>query len=133
MMDIFRQFFSSHKMDNMIENEAYWKMCDDIVRASDIEIEHVAGSSHLLYPDFVYPTDYGYLKNTKSSDQDCIDVWVGSSDSMRVCGCIVTVDLLKRDAEVKLLYACTKDEIEAIYNVHNYSSMQKGILILRDI
>ena len=132
-MDIFQPFFSSLKMNTIIDNETYWKLCDEIVQDSDIEIEHLAGSSHPLYPDFVYPTDYGYLKNTKSSDKDCIDIWVGSNGSKCVCGCIVTIDLLKRDSEVKLLYACTESEIEAIYSVHNYSNMQKGILILRQM
>lgn len=116
---------------NSSHDEAFWEMCDAIVRNSEIEIEHVAGSSHDMFPDFIYPTDYGFLKNTKSSDSDCIDIWRGSGESMNVCGCVVTVDMLKRDAEIKLLYACTEDEIQAIFNVHNYSSMQKGILVLR--
>jgi inorganic pyrophosphatase len=47
-----------------------------------------------------------------ASDGSGIDVWVACLPERRVTGAIVTVDALKRDAEVKLLISCTCEEAE---------------------
>lgn len=107
-------------------------MWDTLFANSKTVVEHRAGSTHPKFPNFIYPVDYGYLECTKASDSDCIDVWFGTAEDNRICGCIVTIDLLKRDSEVKILFACTPEEIQRIQEVHNYSDMQKGILILRE-
>ncbi len=46
-------------------------------------------------------------------------------------GIICTVDLLKRDSEIKILIGCNEKEIDYIYNFHNESQYMKGILIRR--
>lgn len=92
-------------MENEKWNLEFWTACESLVASSNIFVEHKAGTTHNKYNDFIYPTDYGYICNTISSDSDCIDIWVGSSNSNAICGCIVTIDLLKRDSEIKLLYS----------------------------
>lgn len=42
-----------------------------------------------------------------------------------------TVDLMKKDSEIKILIGCTKEEKEIIYEPHNESKYMKGILIER--
>lgn len=42
-----------------------------------------------------------------------------------------TVDLMKKDSEIKILIGCTKEEKEIIYETHNESKYIKGILIER--
>ena len=44
---------------------------------------------------------------------------------------ICTVDLMKRDSEIKLLIGCTEEEINTVYEFHNDSEFMKGILIRR--
>jgi inorganic pyrophosphatase len=46
----------------------------------------------------------------------------------RVTGVICTVDLLKADAELKLLLGCTPDEMAAALAAHN-SGAQAGLLL----
>lgn len=108
----------------------FWSALDTLVRQSEIVIDRPRGSAHPRYPDFIYPVDYGYLKNTASMDGGGIDVWLGTGDS-GVNAVICTVDLLKKDSEIKILIGCTREETAAIYEKHNDSEYMKGILIPR--
>ena len=108
----------------------FWSALDTLVRQSEIVIDRPRGSAHPRYPDFIYPVDYGYLKNTASMDGGGIDVWLGTGDD-GVNAVICTVDLLKKDSEIKILIGCTREETAAIYEKHNDSEYMKGILIPR--
>ena len=46
-------------------------------------------------------------------------------------GVICTVDLLKRDSEIKILLGCTLEEQELVVQFHNDSEYMKGLLIAR--
>ena len=113
-------------------NNDFWEMLDKMFAKYDIEIDRPKGSVHPKYSDYIYPIDYGFLKGTVSSDGAGIDVWVGGSDKKRVNAIISSVDFIKGDSEIKILYACTEDEIELIYRDHNRSDGMKGILTIRD-
>ena len=41
------------------------------------------------------------------------------------------VDLMKRDSEIKILIGCTDEEKMEVYQTHNETQYQKGILIRR--
>ena len=60
-----------------------------------------------------------------------IDVWLGSDPARRLDALICTVDLLKRDSEIKLLLGCTEEEKCAALCHHNDSESMKGLLIRR--
>lgn len=111
-------------------NEEFWSALDKMVRESEIVIDRPKGSSHPRYPHIIYEVEYGYLKNTSSMDGDGIDVWLGTG-AKEIVGIICTVDLLKRDSEMKILIGCNESEIEYIYRFHNDSQYMKGILIRR--
>ena len=113
-------------MDDM----AYWKGLDQLVANYELVIDRPRGTSHPRYPDFIYPFDYGYLKDTQAMDQDGIDVWVGTLAERRVTAIICTVDLLKKDAELKILLACTPQEAATILKTHN-DGPQSAILMMR--
>ena len=108
----------------------FWSALDTLVRQSEIVIDRPRGSAHPRYPDFIYPVDYGYLKSTASMDGGGIDVWLGTGDG-GVNAVICTVDLLKKDSEIKILIGCPREETAAIYEKHNDSEYMKGILIPR--
>ena len=112
-------------------NEAFWHAIDALVNNSEIIIDRPKETVHPKYPDFVYPVDYGYLKNTTSMDGVGIDIWVGSEKNKQVDALMCIVDLLKRDSEIKILIGCSKEEKDIIYETHNESQFMKGILILR--
>lgn len=61
-----------------------------------------------------------------------IDLWKGIKENPVIDVIICTVDLRKRDSEIKLLLGCTEGEKEIIYRFHNQDQYLKGILIDRD-
>lgn len=75
---------------------------------------------------------YGYLKGTFSMDGLGIDLWRGTKEKPMLDAIICTVDLYKKDSEIKLLLGCTTAEKEIIYRFHNQDQYMKGILIERD-
>ena len=112
-------------------NNEFWQAIDSLASSGRIVIDRPKGSSHPKYPDCIYPVDYGYLENTTSMDGDGIDIWRGSLTSNKVDSIICTVDLMKKDSEIKLLIGCTEEETKIIYEFHNNSEFMKGILIKR--
>jgi inorganic pyrophosphatase len=91
------------------------------------------GTAHPRYPDFIYPLDYGYLEGTQAADGGGIDVWLGDLGSLperRATGVVFTVDLHKRDAEMKILTGCTPEEAQIILRTHN-DGPQSATLVMR--
>jgi len=113
-------------------NNAFWIAFDKLVSESKIVIDRPKGSHHPKYPTFLYPVDYGYLENTSSMDGDGIDVWKGT-DGDFIDAIVCTVDLMKKDSEIKILIGCSEDEKQLVFEAHNNSEYMKGILIRRNI
>jgi len=90
--------------------EKLFKAIQELVTTSKVVIERPKGSAHPRYPDYIYPLNYGYLDDTSSSDNNCIDVWTGSGDLKTVTGILVVVDPVKKDSEIKVLIGCDDDE-----------------------
>jgi inorganic pyrophosphatase len=103
---------------------AFWASLDRLVANSRLVIDRPAGSHHPRYPGLVYPLDYGYLEGTSSGDGAGIDVWFGASGARTLDSVIMTVDLTKRDLEVKLLLGCSPEEAETILDFHTGNNMQ---------
>ncbi len=110
----------------------FWRMLDELVSRSELVIDRPKGSSHPRYPAIVYAVDYGYLKETTAMDGGGIDVWRGTAARRELDAIICTVDLVKRDSEMKLLIGCTDREKTLIEQFHNQSQGMKGLLILRN-
>ena len=109
---------------------SFWTHLDTLIRASELVIDRPKGFSHPHAPSVVYPLDYGYLQGTSSSDGEGIDVWRGSLPEGRLDAVVCTVDVQKRDAEMKLLLGCTIVEKHAICNFHQ-SAFTAAILVER--
>ena len=91
----------------MQNNSKFWNALDDLIANSEIIIDRPKGTAHPKYPNFIYKVDYGYLKDTSSMDGAGIDVWVGSGEK-QVDAIMCTVDLIKKDSEIKILIGCTE-------------------------
>lgn len=115
----------------MEENAAFWSALDALIEDSEIVIDRPKGSMHPRL-DFIYEVDYGYLRGTKSADGAGIDLWRGSDKNQRCDAVICTIDLLKRDSEIKILLGCTEGEKERIMLFHNESDFMKGLLFCRE-
>ena len=106
----------------------FWTHLDRLVATSEIVVDRPAGSHHPRYPEIVYPLDYGYLTGTSGGDGNEIDVWRGSLPDGRLDAVICTVDLQKRDAEVKLLLGCTQAERDTILAFHSEGDMAATLI-----
>lgn len=109
--------------------ERFWPMADELLRTCELVIDRPKGTRHPRW-EFIYELDYGYLKGTRAMDGGGVDVWVGSLPGRQVTGAIMTVDLGKQDAEVKLLVSCTPAEMEYCLRMHN-AHTQGGLLCTR--
>lgn len=123
------RFQKGGSMDKI--NAEFWNALDELVSNSEIVIDRPKGSVHPKYSDFIYQVDYGYLKNTASMDGDGIDVWIGTESKGKIDAVICTVDLMKKDAEIKILIGCTEEEKDIVYQTHNETQYMKGIMIRR--
>jgi inorganic pyrophosphatase len=110
---------------------AFWASLDRLVANNRLVIDRPAGSHHPRYPEVIYPLDYGYLEGTTAGDGAGIDAWQGASGASTLDSVILTVDLSKRDLEVKLLLGCSTEEAETILTFHNSNTMH-AIQIRRD-
>ena len=111
-------------------DKPFWAALDKLVSESKIIIDRPKGTRHPKYPDFVYILDYGYLENTTSMDGNGIDLWKGTNGNV-IDAIICTLDLRKRDSEIKILIGCTEEEKQMLLEWHNEGDNMKGIMIRR--
>ena len=113
-----------------MENNEFWATLDKLISESKIIIDRPKGSKHPKYENCIYKFDYGYLENTSSMDGGGIDLWRGSLKE-DICDAIIcTVDLIKKDSEIKLLVGCNEEEKDIIIKSFDNEYM-KGIMIRR--
>ena len=115
-----------------MHNYKFWQSLDSLLAQSVIKIDRPKGTAHPKRRDLIYPVDYGFLKGTKSPDNAGIDIYVGSMEEPTIDAVICTVDLYKKDSEIKLLFGCTDKEKGDIFKIYSeYYETLQGILINR--
>jgi inorganic pyrophosphatase len=102
----------------------FWDYLQRLVETSEIEIDRPKGSIHTRFKNSGYPVDYGFLSGTTSIDAGGVDIWLGSLGENKVVGVLCTVDLYKRDTELKIIYDCTEGEIHSIVEFINTDQMR---------
>jgi inorganic pyrophosphatase len=112
-------------------DKRFWSKLAALVAGANVVVDRPKGSAHPRFPKMIYPVDYGYLSGTRSGDGHGIDVWIGSLRRQRITGVICTVDLEKRDAELKILLGCTLAEQKRILSIHNYRAGHQGGILVR--
>ncbi len=114
------------------EDSNFWQCLDELLIQSKIIIDRPKGSVHHRHPQIVYKLDYGYLDGTNASDSEGIDVWLGTDAEQKLDAIVCTVDLVKKDSEIKLLIGCTPAERSYIKSFYNEWPQMGGILIERE-
>ena len=115
-----------------MNDDGFWLKLDRLAAEHLVVIDRPKGSHHPRYPEMVYPLDYGYLEGTQAMDGGGIDVWVGSLPERDVVAVVCTVDMMKHDAEIKILLGCTLQEMQTVLDFHNDDSdWQSAILMPR--
>ena len=109
--------------------DAYWETLEKLVANSRIVIDRPKGTHHPRFPEMIYPLDYGFLEDTTGNDGAEADVWRGSLADSAITGIVCTVDIMKRDAEMKILLGCTPDEIDIIHAFYNTGVYMSGMTV----
>jgi integrase len=55
-----------------------WRRWEQLINDHGIVIDRPRGQAHPLYPDMIYPCDYGHVPGTTAADGEELDVFVGS-------------------------------------------------------
>jgi len=113
------------------DNSDFWSAVDELVRSHRIIIDRPSGSAHPRFPDMIYPADYGYLESTHAMDGGGIDIWRGTEGHLLADAILCVLDLMKSDAEIKILIGCTREEKQMICRFQNSSTHMKVLLIER--
>lgn len=108
---------------------SFWGALDQLLAGGELVIDRPRGSTHPRHRDIVYPLDYGYLAGTAAGDGREVDVWRGSRAAAELDAAVCTVDLMKRDVEIKLLLGCTEPEKQTVMDFH--SGTHAGVALVR--
>jgi inorganic pyrophosphatase len=55
-----------------------WRRWERLIDDRGIVLDRPRGTAHPLYPDMIYPCDYGHLPGTTAADGEELDAFVGS-------------------------------------------------------
>jgi len=58
-----------------------WRRSERLIADRGIVIDRPRGHAHRLYPDMVYPCDYGHVAGTTADDGEEVDVFVGGAQT----------------------------------------------------
>jgi inorganic pyrophosphatase len=116
---------------NVVADAGYWAAVEKLVAGSRVVIDRPKGSKHPRFSEMTYPLDYGFLEDTTGNDGAEADIWRGSLADTAITGVVCTVDLMKRDAEVKILLGCTPEEIGVINEFYNTGPYMGGLTVIR--
>jgi inorganic pyrophosphatase len=100
-----------------------WERWEALLVERGVVIDRPRGSAHPRYPDMIYPLDYGYIPGTVGGDGAEVDVFVGTSPT-GLRAALLTIDALKSDREIKLLWDMTSEEIGSVCAFLTSGAMQ---------
>ncbi len=112
------------------ENNAYfWQKVESLFLSSGYKQTRKKGDVHPVFKNLIYPTDYGYLKDTKCTSGSGVSVYAGSGNRSRISALVVAVDILERELDVKVLIGCSEEEVSEVLHFLNQTNYQKTVLI----
>ena len=107
----------------------FWSQLDVLVKESSIIIDIPKGTINNSFPNGPSSFNYGHLENTSSMDNEDIDIYIGSDSNRIINAIICTIDLIKRESEIKILYGCNEKETNEIESIYNYFPSMRGLLV----
>lgn len=112
------------------ENNAYfWQKIDSLYISSEFLEIKKKGDLHSEYGDLKYPLSYGILK-IDDKDKDFINAFKGSKSNI-IDSLVLSVDILNKHIEIKLLIGLSKEEEEEVLRFLDQTEFQKSVLIRR--
>jgi inorganic pyrophosphatase len=90
-----------------------WQGWERLIDHRRIVIDRPRGAAHPLYPDMIYPCDYGHVPGTTAADGDEVDVFFGPLQTGLV-GLIALTHQPSGIEEPKLLVNLAREDADAI-------------------
>jgi inorganic pyrophosphatase len=90
-----------------------WRLWERLIDQRGIVIDRRRGEGHPLYPDMIYPYDYGHIPGTAAADGHEVDAFVGCAQ-LGLVGLIALVHEPSGIADPKLLVNLTPDDADVI-------------------
>ena len=113
-----------------LQNSAYfWQKVNTLFLSSGLTIIRKKGEHHPQFANLIYPVDYGYINETKSTNGHGISLYAGSENRNKITSLVMAVDILGREMDVKVLVGCSLEEEEAVLRYLNQTDYQKTILV----
>ncbi|MFO8098569.1 MAG: inorganic diphosphatase [Salinibacter sp.] len=120
-----------HALRSVVRAQFSWAAWAQCLADRGVTIDRPARSAHPEYPSVIYPMDYGFIPGTVGTDDEPVDVFVGTG-ATGLAGLLLTRDYRQEDREAKLLYNCTPVEIYTAHGFVNYDrSLLEGVLVPR--
>ena len=113
---------------NPADWQKFWTFVDELVSSHALVIDRPRGSRHPRDPERIYPLDYGYLSGTSAGDGAGIDIWLGSGKERSPDALLLTVDLVKQDAEIKIMAGCSPEEMKTVLDFMNGDGLQAALI-----
>ena len=114
------------------ENNAWFcQKFDSLCLSSGFCLTRKKGDVHPVFANLIYPTDYGYVKDTNSVSGNGVSVYAGSLSRNTITALVVAEDILAKELDVKILIGCTNEEVEDVLRFLNQTDYQKTVLIRR--
>jgi inorganic pyrophosphatase len=90
-----------------------WRRWAQLINERGIVIDRPRGHAHPLYPDMIYPCDYGHVPDTSAPDGEDVDVFVGPVPAGLV-GLIAVTHQPSGVSEPKLLMNLSRADADEI-------------------
>jgi inorganic pyrophosphatase len=90
-----------------------WRVWERLIDERGVVIDRRRGEAHPLYPDMIYPCDYGHIPGTAAPDGHEVDAFVGRAQ-LGLVGLIALVHEPSGIADPKLLVNLTLDDADVI-------------------
>ena len=125
-----RSFYLWYSKTRDEHTSHFWEKLDQNFNNSKIVIEHKRGDRTNNFSDNKYPADFGYLQNDWDEDEQ-FDIWYGSSrkEENIIDTIICAIDSNNKFADIVILYKCSENEKNVIYNYYNNNN--SGSLLIR--
>jgi inorganic pyrophosphatase len=95
-----------------------WRHWEPLIDARRIVIDRPRGQAHPLYPDMIYPCDYGHIPGTTAADGEEVDVFLGGAH-MDLVGLIVLTHQPSGVSDPKLLVGLSRADADGILTFLN--------------
>lgn len=113
-----------------LQNSAYfWQKVNTLYLSCGFTIVRKKGDHHPQFANLIYPVDYGYINETKSTNGEGLSLYAGTGDRNKISALVIAVDILSREMDVKVLVGCNSEEEESILRYLNQTDYQKTILV----